>query len=58
MRYIAIGLAAATIAIGGSALGVSALYGQESSTGKGSMSGSVSLRAATSPSSPRSSASV
>jgi hypothetical protein len=41
MRNIAIGLAAATIAIGGSTLGVSALYGQESGIGKGSMSGSA-----------------
>ena len=35
MRNIAIGLAAATIAIGGSALSASALYGQESGIGKG-----------------------
>ena len=41
MRDIAIGLAAATIAIGGSTLSVSALYGQESGISKGSMSGSV-----------------
>jgi hypothetical protein len=41
MRNIAIGLAAATIAIGGSTLSVSALYGQESGISKGSMSGSV-----------------
>jgi Protein of unknown function (DUF3106) len=41
MRYVAIGLAAATIAIGGSTLSVSALYGQESAISKGSMSGSV-----------------
>jgi hypothetical protein len=41
MRNIAIGLAAATIAIGGSTLGGSALYGQESGIGKGSMSGSA-----------------
>ena len=38
MRNIAIGLAAATIAIGGSTLSVSALYGQESGISKGSMS--------------------
>jgi Spy/CpxP family protein refolding chaperone len=41
MRNIAIGLAAATIAIGGSTLSMSALYAQESSISKGSMSGSV-----------------
>jgi hypothetical protein len=41
MRNIAIGLAAATIAIGGSTLSASALYGQESGIRKGSMSGSV-----------------
>ena len=41
MRNIAIGLAAATIAIGGSTLSVSALYGQESGISKGSVSGSV-----------------
>jgi DNA-binding transcriptional ArsR family regulator len=41
MRNIAIGLAAATIAVGGSTLSVSALYGQESGISKGSMSGSV-----------------
>ena len=41
MRNIAIGLAAATIAIGGSTLSVSALYGQESGISKGSMSESV-----------------
>jgi hypothetical protein len=41
MRSIAIGLAAATIAIGGSTLSVSALHGQESGISKGSMSGSV-----------------
>jgi hypothetical protein len=41
MRNIAIGLAAATIAIGGSTLSASALYGQESGISKGSMSGSV-----------------
>jgi hypothetical protein len=41
MRNIAIGLAAATIAIGGSTLSVSALYGQDSGISKGSMSGSV-----------------
>src|SRR5215467_5414561 len=41
MRNIAIGLAAATIAIGGSTLNVSTLYGQESGISKGSMSGSV-----------------
>ena len=41
MRNIAITLAAATIAIGGSALSVSALHGQESGISKGSMSGSV-----------------
>jgi hypothetical protein len=40
MRNIAIGLAAATIAIGGSTLSASALYGQESGISKG-MSGSV-----------------
>ena len=38
MRNIAIGLAAATIAIGGSTLSASALYGQESAISKGSMS--------------------
>ena len=38
MRNIAIGLAAATIAIGGSTLSASALYGQESGISKGSMS--------------------
>ncbi len=38
MRNIAIGLAAATIAIGGSTLSVSALYGQEGGISKGSMS--------------------
>ena len=41
MRNIAIGLAAVTIAIGGSTLSVSALYGQESRISKGSISGSV-----------------
>jgi hypothetical protein len=41
MRNIAIGLAAAAIAVGGSTLSVSALYGQESGISKGSMSGSV-----------------
>jgi hypothetical protein len=41
MRNIAIGLAAVTIALGGSTLSVSALYGQESGISKGSMSGSV-----------------
>src|SRR5258706_83260 len=41
MRNIAIGLAAATIVIGGSTLSVSALYGQESGISKGSMSGSI-----------------
>ena len=41
MRNIAIGLAAATIAIGGSTLSVSALYGQESGISKGGMSRSV-----------------
>ena len=41
MRNIAIGLAAAIIAIGGSTLSVSALYAQESGITKGSMSGSV-----------------
>jgi hypothetical protein len=41
MRNIAFGLAAATIAIGGSTLSASALYGQESGISKGSMSGSV-----------------
>jgi Spy/CpxP family protein refolding chaperone len=40
IRSIAIGLAAATIAIGGTTLSVSALYGQESGITKG-MSGSV-----------------
>jgi Spy/CpxP family protein refolding chaperone len=40
MRYVAIGLAAATIAIGGSTLSASAVYGQESGISKG-MSGSV-----------------
>src|SRR5260370_481362 len=43
MRNIAISLAAATIAIGGSTLSVSALYGQESGISKGSMSGSAEL---------------
>jgi hypothetical protein len=38
MRSIAIGLAAATIAIGGSTLNASAHYGQESGISKGSMS--------------------
>jgi hypothetical protein len=38
MRNIAIGLAAATIAIGGSTLSASALYGQESGISKGNMS--------------------
>ena len=38
MRHIAIGLAAAIIAIGGSTLSVSALYAQESGISKGSMS--------------------
>src|SRR5260370_42260141 len=41
MRNIAIGLAAATIAITSSTLSVSALYGQENGISKGSMSGSV-----------------
>ena len=41
VRNIAIGLAAAIIAIGGSTLSVSALYAQESGITKGSMSGSV-----------------
>src|SRR5215470_1385299 len=41
MRNIAIGLAAATIVLGGSTLSVSGLYGQESGISKGSMSGSV-----------------
>jgi len=41
MRNIAIGLAAATIAIGGSTLSASALYGQESGISKESMSRSV-----------------
>jgi hypothetical protein len=41
MRNIAIGLAAATIAIGGSTLSVSALYAQESGISKESMSRSV-----------------
>jgi hypothetical protein len=41
MRNIAIGLVAATIAIGGSTLTVSALYGQESGISKGSMTGSI-----------------
>ena len=41
MRNIAIGLAAVTIAIGGSTLSVSALQGQESGTSKDSMSRSV-----------------
>ncbi len=40
MRNIAIGLAAATIAIGGSALSASAHYGQQSGITKGNMSGS------------------
>src|SRR6266481_3170123 len=43
IRNIAISLAAATIAIGGSTLSVSALYGQESGISKGSMSGSAEL---------------
>jgi hypothetical protein len=38
MRNIAIGLAAATIAIGGSTLSASALHGQKSGIDKGSMS--------------------
>src|SRR6266853_574747 len=38
VRNIAIGLAAATIAIGGSTLSASALYGQESGISKGNMS--------------------
>jgi hypothetical protein len=38
MRNIAVGLAAATIAIGGSTLSASALSGQESGISKGSMS--------------------
>src|SRR5215468_5875753 len=38
MHHIAIGLAAAIIAIGGSTLSVSALYAQESGISKGSMS--------------------
>jgi hypothetical protein len=46
MRNIAIGLAAATIAIGGSTLSVSAHHGQESGIGKGSIAGL--LRAAAS----------
>ena len=41
MRNIAIGLAAAIIAIGSSTLSASALSGQESGISKGSMSGSV-----------------
>ena len=41
VRNIAIGLAAAIIAIGGSTLSVSALYAQESGISKVSMSGSV-----------------
>jgi hypothetical protein len=41
MRNVAIGLAAATIAIGGSTLSASTLYGPESGISKGSMSGSV-----------------
>ena len=41
MRNIAIGLAAATIVLGGSTLSGSALYGQESGISEGSMSGSV-----------------
>ena len=41
MRNIAIGLAAATIVLGGSTLSGSALYGQESGISKGSMSGSA-----------------
>jgi hypothetical protein len=41
MRNIAIGLAAATIAIGGSTLSVSALYAQESGMSTGSMNGSI-----------------
>src|SRR5260370_5753205 len=43
MRNIAISSPAATIAIGGSTLSVSALYGQESGISKGSMSGSAEL---------------
>jgi hypothetical protein len=38
MRNIAIGLAAATVAIGGSALTASAVYGQASSSSEGGMS--------------------
>src|SRR5437660_2761717 len=41
MRNIVIGLAAATIAIGGSTLSASALSGQESGISKGSMSRSA-----------------
>ena len=44
MRNIAIGLAAATIAIGGSTLSASALSGQESGISKGSMSRSYEER--------------
>jgi hypothetical protein len=41
MRRLAIGLAAATVAIGCSTLSVSALYGQERGIGKGNVSGFV-----------------
>jgi hypothetical protein len=43
MRNIAIGLAAATIAIGGSTLGASALHGQKSSISKGGVSGTLKM---------------
>ena len=41
MRSIAIGLAAAAIAIGGSTLSASALHGQKSSISKGPVSGAI-----------------
>jgi hypothetical protein len=41
MRNVAIGLAAATIAIGGSTLSVSGLYARENGISKSSMSGSI-----------------
>lgn len=41
MRSIAIGLAAATIALGGSTLSASALHGQKNGMSEGSMSGSA-----------------
>jgi Protein of unknown function (DUF3106) len=44
MRNIAIGLAAATVATGGSTLTASAVYGQASSTSEGGMSGPAKSR--------------